>query len=214
MHSWVGWGGVEMLTFVRTCNASACYVTSWVGWGGVGMLTFVRTCNTSACYVTSWVGWGGWGFYPAGMINKYIYIFFFFQDITHIVVFVFTAWAIICDPLWGCCCHVVSSRVRGNVGITCNTRSRPDRVTPTKTDRFWCAPNLWTFWCQRLENETKHGGKEFQILKELSFFPSFFSGEWFGENWSHVGQTHVQLKGKKIARVFNTKIVVIYRPWC
>ena len=30
-----------------------------VGWGGVGMLTFVRTCNTSACYVTSWVGWGG-----------------------------------------------------------------------------------------------------------------------------------------------------------
>ena len=48
-----------MLTFVRTCNTSACYVTSWVGWGGVGMLTFVRTCNTSACYVTSWVGWGG-----------------------------------------------------------------------------------------------------------------------------------------------------------
>ena len=50
-----------MLTFVRTCNTSACYVTSWVGWGGVGMLTFVRTCNTSACYVTSWVGWGGVG---------------------------------------------------------------------------------------------------------------------------------------------------------
>ena len=73
--SWVGWGGVGMLTFVRTCNTSACYVTSWVGWGGVGMLTFVRTCNTSACYVTSWVGWGGCGFYPAGMINTYIYIY-------------------------------------------------------------------------------------------------------------------------------------------
>ena len=107
--SWVGWGGVGMLTFVRTCNTSACYVTSWVGWGGVGMLTFVRTCNTSACYVTSWVGWGGCGFYPAGMINIYIYIdiiyiFLFFQDITHIVVFVFTAWATICDPLRSISC--------------------------------------------------------------------------------------------------------------
>ena len=27
--------------------------------GFLRMLTFVRTCNTSACYVTSWVGWGG-----------------------------------------------------------------------------------------------------------------------------------------------------------
>ena len=54
--SWVGWGGVGMLTFVRTCDTSACYVTSWVGWCGVGMLTFVRTCDTSACYVASWVG--------------------------------------------------------------------------------------------------------------------------------------------------------------
>ena len=74
-----------MLTFVRTCDTRACYVTSWVGWGGVGdvdvrenlrhtrmlrhflgwvgwgMLTFVRTCDTRACYVTSWVGWGGVG---------------------------------------------------------------------------------------------------------------------------------------------------------
>ena len=49
-----------MLTFVRTCDTSACYVTSWVGWCGVGMLTFVRTCDTCACYVTSWVGWGGY----------------------------------------------------------------------------------------------------------------------------------------------------------
>ena len=32
----VGWG---MLTFVRTCDTCACYVTSGVGWG---MLTFVR----------------------------------------------------------------------------------------------------------------------------------------------------------------------------
>ena len=53
----VGPGG-GMLTFVRTCHTSACYVTSWVGWGG-GMLTFVRTCDTSACYVTSGVGPGG-----------------------------------------------------------------------------------------------------------------------------------------------------------
>ena len=28
-----------------------------------------------------------------------------------------------------------------------------------KRDRFWCASYLWTYWCQRLENETNHGGK-------------------------------------------------------
>ena len=27
-----------------------------------------------------------------------------------------------------------------------------------KRDRFWCASYLWTYWCQRLENETNHGG--------------------------------------------------------
>jgi len=27
----------------------------------------------------------------------------------------------------------------------------------------------------------------------------------FGENWSHVGQTHVQLKGKKKSREFSTQ---------
>ena len=31
----------------------------FLGWVGWGMLTFVRTCDTRACYVTSWVGWGG-----------------------------------------------------------------------------------------------------------------------------------------------------------
>ena len=25
-----------MLTFLRTCDTRACYVSSWVGWGGVG----------------------------------------------------------------------------------------------------------------------------------------------------------------------------------
>ena len=44
-----------MLTFVRTCNTSACYVTSWAGWGGVGMLTFVR----APCYrsLSAKFGW-------------------------------------------------------------------------------------------------------------------------------------------------------------
>ena len=31
----------------------------FLGWVGWGMLTFVRTCDTRACYVTSWLGWGG-----------------------------------------------------------------------------------------------------------------------------------------------------------
>ena len=54
---WVGWGGdvdvCENLQHIRMLR-------NFLGWGGVGMLTFVRTCNTSACYVTSWVG-VGWG---------------------------------------------------------------------------------------------------------------------------------------------------------
>ena len=73
-----------MLTFLRTCDTRACYVSSWVGWGdvdvrenlqhtrmlrlflgwvgwGAGVLTFVRTCDARAFYVSSSVGWGGAG---------------------------------------------------------------------------------------------------------------------------------------------------------
>ena len=39
-----------------------------------------------------------------GFCTTLIYIFSFFQDITHIVVFVFTAWATICDPLRSISC--------------------------------------------------------------------------------------------------------------
>ena len=31
-----------MLTFVRTCDARARYVSSWVGWGGVGDVKFLH----------------------------------------------------------------------------------------------------------------------------------------------------------------------------
>ena len=56
-----------MLTFMKTCVKSTCFVTSWVGWGevcyhsrlglgGWGVLTFMLTCVTCTCCVTSWVG--------------------------------------------------------------------------------------------------------------------------------------------------------------
>ena len=37
-----------------------CHVTSWVGWGGVGMLTYVALVHTHMPrHVLVWVGWGG-----------------------------------------------------------------------------------------------------------------------------------------------------------
>ena len=57
---WVGWGGGCWRSWELATHAHA---TSLLGLGGVGcgMLTFVRTCDTRACYVTSWVAWGGVG---------------------------------------------------------------------------------------------------------------------------------------------------------
>ena len=56
---------------------------------------------------------------------------------------------------------VASSRVWGNVGFTCKTKSIRDGGTPkTRYIGFvWCASYFWRYWCQRLENETNHGGK-------------------------------------------------------
>ena len=51
----MGWG----LTFVRTCDTSACYVTSWVGWGGVGI--DVRENLRHTRMLRNFLGWVGWG---------------------------------------------------------------------------------------------------------------------------------------------------------
>ena len=49
-----------MLTFVRTCNTSACYVTSlgWVGWGGD---VDVRENLQHIRMLRNFLGWVGWG---------------------------------------------------------------------------------------------------------------------------------------------------------
>ena len=54
----VGWG---MLTFVRTCDTRACYVTSWVGWGGVGDVDVRENLRHMRMlrHFLGWVGWGG-----------------------------------------------------------------------------------------------------------------------------------------------------------
>ena len=54
----VGWG---MLTFVRTCDTCACYVTSWVGWGGVGDVDVRENLRHMRMlrHFLGWVRWGG-----------------------------------------------------------------------------------------------------------------------------------------------------------
>ena len=214
---WVGWGW-GMLTFVRTCNTSACYVTSWVGWCGVGMLTFLRTCNTCACYVTSWVGWGGdvdvrENLQHIRMLRNFLGWVGWGGDVDvrenlqHIRMLRITSWV-----GWGGVGMLTFVR-------TCDTSA----CYVASWVGFWFAQVEW-IQCGNCLNQQfpvalRPGWTAMSILNwcEASGFGNgvgWTPKKMFWRKLVACWTSACAAEREKFARVFSTKILVIYRPWC
>ena len=176
-----------MLTFVRTCNTSACYVTSWVGWGGD---VDVRENLQHIRMLRNFLGWVGWG----GDVDVR-------ENLQHIrMLRNFLGWRHeACNHSKGIFC--IKKRIKNKTvlihtgGVDSMWKLSKSAIPSSLATRVNCHVNLKLMRSIRIWQWRWMNSKE-NVLEKTGRM---------------LDKRMCSSKGKELARVFNAKILVIYR---